>query len=45
MLVVDYLLELGEGGGRGSEEIAMRDLLFLKDVLSGMVGELVLIRG
>ena len=30
---------------RGSEEIAMRDLPFLKDVVSGMVGELALMRG
>ena len=36
MLVVDYLLELGEGG--------VTDLLFLKGVLSGTVGELALIQ-
>ena len=45
MLVVDYLLELGEGGGRGSEEIAMRDYPFLRYDSSGMVGELVGIQG
>ena len=45
MLVVDYLYESGEAGVRGCEEIAMRDHPFLKDVLSGMVGELALILG
>ena len=43
--MVDYLYESGEAGVRGSEEIAMRDHPFLMYVLSGMVGELALIRG
>ena len=45
VLVVDYLDESGEAGVRGFEEIAMRDHPFLKDVSSGMVGELAVMRG
>ena len=45
MLGVGNLLELGEGGMRGFEEISMSGLLFLKDVVSGMVEELAVIRG
>ena len=42
---MDYLDESGEAGVRGSEEIAMRDHPFLKNVSSGMVGEVAVIRG
>ena len=38
------LCVVGEAGVRGSEEIAMRDHPFLKDVLSELVGTIFLIR-
>ena len=45
MLLVDYLLGLWEVGVRGSEEIAIGDQLVVKDVFSGMVDDLAVIRG
>ena len=42
---MDYLDGSGEAGVRGSEEIAMRDYSFLRDVSSGIAGELVGIQG
>ena len=45
MLVVDYLYESEESSVRGAEENAMREHPFLKDVMSGMGGELALMRG